>query len=92
MLGQHSPILRLGGTNVLTHSDARQSAIAEVRKAMASGEDVAEAHAALGDIQFLYDWDWRGAEREYRRSLDLQSRLRNGPEDLFADARHTWPL
>jgi len=63
--------LRLGGTNVLTHSDARQSALAEVRKAMASGVDVAEAHAALGDIQFLYDWDWRGAEREYRRSLDL---------------------
>jgi serine/threonine-protein kinase len=63
--------LRLGGTNVLTHSDARQSALAEVRKAFASGVDIAEAHAALGDIQFLYDWDWRGAEREYRRSLDL---------------------
>jgi tetratricopeptide (TPR) repeat protein len=63
--------LRLGGTNVLSHNDARQSALAEVRKALAGGDDIAEAHAALGDIKFLYDWDWRGAEREYRRSLDL---------------------
>ena len=47
-------------------NDARQSALAEVRKAFANGADVAEAHAALGDIKFLYDWDVQGAEREYR--------------------------
>jgi TolB-like protein/tetratricopeptide (TPR) repeat protein/tRNA A-37 threonylcarbamoyl transferase component Bud32 len=63
--------LRLAGTNVLTHNDARLSALAEVRTAFDAGGDIAEAHAALGDIKFLYDWDWRGAEREYRRSLDL---------------------
>ncbi len=63
--------LRLGGTNVLTHNDARISALKEIRQAFENGNDIAEAHAALGDIQFLYDWDWRGAEREYRRSLDL---------------------
>ncbi len=63
--------LRLGGTNVLAHNDARLSALAEMRKALDGGADIAEAHAALADIKFLYDWDWRGAEREYRRSLDL---------------------
>ena len=60
--------LRLGGTNTLSQNDARQSALAEVRKAFANGADVAEAHAALGDIKFLYDWDVQGAEREYRRT------------------------
>ena len=63
--------LRLAGTNVLTHNEARLSALAEVRTAFDVGGDAAEAHAALGDIKFLYDWDQRGAEREYRRSLDL---------------------
>ena len=56
---------------MLTHNDARISALKEIRQAFANGDDSAEAHAALGDIQFLYDWDWSGAEREYRRSLDL---------------------
>ena len=34
-------------------------------------QDLAEAHATLGYIHFIYDWDWAGAEREFRRSLDL---------------------
>jgi TolB-like protein/Tfp pilus assembly protein PilF len=63
--------LRLGGTNTLSQNDARQSALAEVRKAFANGADVAEAHAAMGDIKFLYDWDVQGAEREYRRTLEM---------------------
>ena len=78
--------LRLGGTNALTHNDARLSALAEIRKAFANGADIAEAHAALGDIQFLYDWDWSGAEREYRRSLDLNPGLRAHAQHLCADA------
>jgi serine/threonine-protein kinase len=63
--------LRLGGTNVVTHSEARLQALSEVRKAFESGSDIAEAHAALADIKFLYDWDWSGAELEYRRALAI---------------------
>ena len=32
---------------------------------------VAEAHATLGVILALYDWDWAGAEREMMRSIEL---------------------
>ncbi len=32
---------------------------------------VAEAHATLGVILALYDWDWAGAEREMIRSIEL---------------------
>jgi serine/threonine protein kinase/tetratricopeptide (TPR) repeat protein len=61
----------LGDANVLSHADARLSARAEIRKAFESGEEIAEAYAAQADIEFLYDWDWDGAVRDYRRSLDL---------------------
>jgi TolB-like protein len=41
------------------------------RAALAIDEMSAEAHAALGLIKFHYDWDWQGAEDEFRRSIDL---------------------
>jgi serine/threonine-protein kinase len=31
----------------------------------------AEAVAALGSVQSLYEWDWSGAEATYRRAIDL---------------------
>ncbi len=30
-----------------------------------------EAHASLGAVRFLYDWDWAGAEEELKRATDL---------------------
>ena len=35
-------------------------------------ETLAEAHAANAYIRAYYEWDWRGAEREFRRALELR--------------------
>jgi eukaryotic-like serine/threonine-protein kinase len=40
-------------------------------KALQIDETVAEAHAALAFVLFAHDWDWAGAEREYRRAIEL---------------------
>jgi tetratricopeptide (TPR) repeat protein len=32
---------------------------------------LAEAHVALGDIEFLWNWNWQRGEAEYRRALEL---------------------
>jgi len=40
-------------------------------KALEIDDGLAEAHTSLAGIMKLYDWDWRGAEREYRRALEL---------------------
>ena len=42
-------------------------------KALALDESLAEAHASLGTVYFLYDWDWPAAEREFQRALQLNS-------------------
>lgn len=49
---------------------ARQAA----QKALALDDSLAEAHASLGNVKFQYDWDWEGAEREFRRSIALDPR------------------
>jgi serine/threonine protein kinase/Tfp pilus assembly protein PilF len=51
--------------------EAMPRAKAAVRRAIELDETVAEAHATLGVILALYDWDWTGAERELIRSIEL---------------------
>jgi TolB-like protein/DNA-binding winged helix-turn-helix (wHTH) protein/Tfp pilus assembly protein PilF len=33
--------------------------------------ELSEAHASLGQILVQFDWDWAGAEKEFRRALEL---------------------
>ena len=40
-------------------------------KAIAIDDSLAEAHASLAFVRWVYDWDWRGAEEEFRRALQL---------------------
>jgi TolB-like protein/DNA-binding winged helix-turn-helix (wHTH) protein/Tfp pilus assembly protein PilF len=39
--------------------------------AVAHDDHLADAHAALGAVRFLYDWDWKGAETEFSRAIAL---------------------
>lgn len=43
------------------------------KRAIELDDTVAEAHAALGWVLFKYDWDWRGAEREYSTAIELNA-------------------
>ena len=44
---------------------------AAVLKALELDDTLAEAHASLGFIKEAYDWDWEGADRAYRRAIEL---------------------
>jgi serine/threonine-protein kinase len=55
----------------LSPSEAIPLARAAAEKALFLDDQLAEAHAALGITKAAYDWDWDGAEREYRKALAL---------------------
>jgi TolB-like protein/tetratricopeptide (TPR) repeat protein len=40
-------------------------------RAIELDEGLAEAHASLGYAKLYYDWDWVGAEKEFRRAISL---------------------
>jgi len=46
---------------------ARTAAI----KALEIDDSLAEAHTSLAYVKTRYEWDWAGAEREFRRAFDL---------------------
>jgi serine/threonine-protein kinase len=56
---------------------ARQAA----EKAIELDPSLAEAHAALGWILTIHDWDWAGADAAYKRALEL------GPGDATVSRR-----
>ncbi len=44
---------------------------AAANKAIEIDNDLAEAHTALGVSLFWYDWNWSGAEDQYKRAIEL---------------------
>jgi TolB-like protein/Flp pilus assembly protein TadD len=52
-------------------NDAMPRAREAARRALAIDETLADAHTSLGVVACWYDWDWVTAEREFRRSIDL---------------------
>ena len=46
---------------------------AALDKALSLDPQLADAHLALGNIKFGYEWDWPGAEREFKRAVELNS-------------------
>ena len=56
---------------VVPPKDLMPQARAAATKSLALDDSLAEAHASLGEIMAYYDWDFSGAEREFRRAIDL---------------------
>ena len=48
---------------------------AAAMKAIELDDSLAEAHASLGYVKLNFDWDWPGAEGEFRRALELNPNL-----------------
>ena len=42
-----------------------------VTLALKNDDSLAEAHTSLASIKAVTDWDWQGAENEYRRAIEL---------------------
>jgi tetratricopeptide (TPR) repeat protein len=55
-------------------SNAFLKAEAAALKALELDSALADPHNSLGYIRFYYYWDWEGAEKEFRKALELNPR------------------
>jgi len=62
---------QIGWLEFAPPTEAFPRARAAAEKALAVDDHLAEAHASLGFVNFLYERDWEGAEKELRRAISL---------------------
>ncbi|MBI1791252.1 MAG: protein kinase [Acidobacteria bacterium] len=60
-----------GAYGVLPPTEAAPKAKEAANRALVLDDRLAEPHAALGLAKTVYDWDWSGAEREFKRSIEI---------------------
>ncbi|MGA2374891.1 MAG: winged helix-turn-helix domain-containing protein [Candidatus Sulfotelmatobacter sp.] len=60
-------LLTLYGDGVGNMAEAEAAA----EKALQLDSSLAEAHTSLAAVKVLHDWDWQGAEKEFRRAIEL---------------------
>lgn len=61
----------LADYNVLPAREVMPRAKSAAMKALEIDDTIAEAHASLGWAELTLDWDWAGAEKEFKRSIEL---------------------
>lgn len=61
----------LGFLSALSPASSFPVAERHARRALDIDPSLAEPHASLGYVKFYYHWDWKGAEAEFMRALQL---------------------
>jgi TolB-like protein/Tfp pilus assembly protein PilF len=51
--------------------DAMPKARAAALRALELDDTLAESHVSLALVRFFFDWDWLGAEQEFKRAIEL---------------------
>ena len=69
--GLSSSYVLLGLFGAMPQKDAYPRGKAAALKALQLDDSLAEAHAALGDVKELYDWDFAGAKGEIKRAIEI---------------------
>ena len=96
---------RLAGIAGLPPREVMPKAEAAARQALALDDTLADGHASLAGVLYQYHWNWSEAEKEFRRSLDLDPNYAEGhrayavyllmldrPEEAVSEARHAQQL
>lgn len=67
--GRADAFAQMGYGGYLPPDEAFTKAKAAARRALDFDSTLGEPHAALGFSMMYFDWDWAGAEREFRRAV-----------------------
>jgi serine/threonine protein kinase/Tfp pilus assembly protein PilF len=61
----------LGFDEMMPQGEAYALAKREAQRALQLDPDLPDAHTALADVSFYYEWDWTGADASYRQAIAL---------------------
>jgi tetratricopeptide (TPR) repeat protein len=67
-----------GDCGLTPPSQAFAKAKASALKAVELDDLLAEVHGLLGNVNFIYDWDWPKAEAEFQKAIELNPNYADG--------------
>ena len=90
----------------LTAGEAMPLSKAAAQKAVELDPNSAEAHTSVALVKLMYDWDWDGAEAEFKRAIELDPNyptahqtygvllriIRQDVNGAIAETRKAWEL
>jgi TolB-like protein/DNA-binding winged helix-turn-helix (wHTH) protein len=63
--------ITMSGHRQITLQEAEEKARPNIMTALRLDENLAEAHNALAELKYQYEYDWNGAEIEFKRAIEL---------------------
>jgi tetratricopeptide (TPR) repeat protein len=73
-----SYVLLAGDFGAMPRADGADAAVANANHALRLDSTLAEAYASLGFASYFLRWDWDGAERYFKRALELNPSYATG--------------
>ncbi len=70
-VGLADAIMFQGGDSLSDYHEAMKNSRELLEQALARDETLADAHASLGLMAMNYEWNWRRAEAEFQRAIEL---------------------
>jgi eukaryotic-like serine/threonine-protein kinase len=69
--GMADAYAELGNTDFLAPTESFPKARTAALRALDIDPSLSDAHTALAEVNWWYDWDWSRAEKEFRRAIEL---------------------
>ena len=70
-IGAADSYIMLSGHRRISMQEAEQKARPEITRALELDPSLAQAHNALAELKYQYEYDWPGAEKEFKTAIDL---------------------
>jgi TolB-like protein/DNA-binding winged helix-turn-helix (wHTH) protein/Flp pilus assembly protein TadD len=70
-IGIADAYIMLSGHRRISMHEAEANAAPSITKALQIDDSLAQAHNALAELKYQYQYDWRGAEAEFKTAIEL---------------------
>lgn len=67
--------MMLSGHRKMSKQDAGVKAKSAILKALKIDDSLAQAHNALAEFRYQFEYDWAGAEKEFQRAIELNPNI-----------------